>query len=161
MGAMLEHFTELDDQLAVGCYPHAPEHVGFLAEQGIRAVVNLQSDRDLGGLGVVWPIMWQLYVRSGIQSTRVPVIDFDRKDLLRSLEEAVEAIRDHVNAGRKTYVHCSAGLNRSPTSVIAYLVAHRGLSVKAALAWLGERHRCVPYPDVLESWAKRRGLPLS
>jgi hypothetical protein len=26
---------------------------------------------------------------------------------------------------------------------------------------VGERHRCVPYPDVLESWAKRRGLRLS
>jgi hypothetical protein len=52
-------------------------------------------------------------------------------------------------------------LNRSPTSIIAYLAAHRGLSVQAAIDWVGERHRCVPYPDVLESWAKRRGLRLS
>ena len=160
-GCMLEHFSSLDDQLAVGSFPHAPEHVTFLKEHGVSSVVNLQSDRDLGTLGVVWPIMWQFYVREGVRVTRVPVIDFDRKDLLRCLDEAVEAIADNVGAGRKTYVHCSAGMNRSPTSIIAFLMAHRDQTLKDAMAWVGERHRCIPYPDVLESWAQRRGLPLS
>ena len=161
MKPMLEHFSNLDEHLAVGSYPHAPEHVAFLKGEGVTAVVNLQSDRDLGALGVMWPVMWQFYTREGLRVRRVPVIDFDRKDLLKSLDEAVEAITESVAAGRKTYVHCSAGLNRSPTSIIAHLVAHRGLSVKDATAWVSERHRCVPYPDVLESWAKRHGYPNS
>ena len=161
MGAMLEHFSNLDDHLAVGSYPHAPEHVGFLKGEGVSSVVNLQSDRDLGSLGVMWPIMWQFYVREGLQVTRVPVIDFDRKDLLRCLDDAVAAIAKSVGQGRKTYVHCSAGMNRSPTSIIAYLAAHRHMAMADAIAWVSERHRCIPYPDVLESWAKRHGLPLS
>jgi protein-tyrosine phosphatase len=161
MGTMLEHFSNLDSDLAVGSYPHAPEHVGFLKGEGVSSVINLQSDRDLGALGVVWPIMWQFYVREGVQVTRVPVIDFDRKDLLRYLDDAVAAIAASVDAGRKTYVHCSAGMNRSPTSIIAYLAAHREMPMSDAIAWMSERHRCIPYPDVLEGWAKRRGLSLS
>ena len=161
MEAMLEHFTDLDEHLAVGCYPHAPEHVAFLKKHGVAAVLNLQSDRDLGQLGIIWSVMWQFYMREGILVTRVPVIDFDRKDLLRSLDDAVEAIHAQVGAGRKTYVHCNAGMNRSPTSVIAYIAAHRELTIAQAVEWVSDRHRCIPYPDVLESWAKRRGLPLS
>lgn len=158
---MLEHFSNLDSCLAVGSYPHAPEHVAFLKGEGVSGVVNLQSDRDLGMLGVVWPIMWQFYIREGVQIARVPVIDFDRKDLLGHLDEAVAAIAKSVDGGRKTYVHCSAGMNRSPSSIIAYLARHRELPMKDAISWVTERHRCVPYPDVLEAWAKRHGLALS
>ena len=154
----LEHFTDLDDVLAVGSYPHAPEHVQQLLASGVRAIVNLQSDADLKTRGVQWSILWQLYTRSSIAVARVPVIDFDRADLQRHLSEAVEAIQGFVSAGRKTYVHCNAGINRSPSAVIAWRVAHRGESVEAATEWLADQHSCAPYPEVLTAWAKRNGL---
>lgn len=157
---MLDHFTDLDDELAVGCYPNCPEHMDFLHDEcGVRGLVNLQSDADLGRLGLRWPILWQLYTRKGILTTRVPVPDLDRSALSTHLDTAVQAVASHIQAGRKTYVHCNAGINRSPSTIIGYLVAHRAFTVVEATGWLGERHRCVPYPDVLAAWAKRRGLP--
>ena len=149
---MLEHFTDLDGELAVGSHPHAPEHVEFLAAAGVRAVVCLQSDEDLRGRGIRWPIMWQLHMRLGLAVTRVPIRDFDRADLLARLDEAVAAVAGYVQAGRKVFVHCNAGMNRSPSVVIAYLVAHRGWSLAEALEWVTERHSSVPYPDVLQAW---------
>ncbi len=156
---MLQHFSDLDDTLAVGSHPHTPEQIQWLREVGgVRALVTLQSDEDLASRGLSWGVLWQLYMRAGISTTRVPVRDFDRKDLERHLEAAVDAVAQHVAAGRKVYVHCTAGLNRSPSVVIGYLAAHRGMTLDEATAWVSERHSCMPYPDVLAAWARARGL---
>lgn len=153
---MIKHFTSLDEQLAVGSYPHAPEHMMALArDHGVTNVLCLQSDEDLASRGIQWSVLWQFYLRLGIEVTRVPIIDFDKADLLRHLDAAVAALHDALSSGGKAYVHCSAGLNRSPTVVIAYLVRHRELSLDDAVQWVTSRHECVPYPDVLESWLQR------
>ena len=153
---MLTHFTDLDAELAIGSYPHAPEHVAFLVEAGVRSVENLQTDEDLGLRGVEWPFMWQLYTQHRILVSRVPVRDHAPQELTTSLEEAVTAIADHVRRGRKVYVHCTAGLNRSSTSLIAYLMAHRGMGLEEATKWLKDRHHCVPYPEVIQGWLAQR-----
>jgi hypothetical protein len=153
---VIKHYTDLDEQLAVGSHPHAPEHMMALARQhGVTSVLCLQSDEDLSSRGIQWPVLWQFYMRLGIDVTRVPITDFDKKDLLTHLDTAVAALNDAVLGGGKVYVHCSAGLNRSPTVIIAYLVKHRGLGLEEAVAWISEKHRCVPYPDVLEAWIQR------
>ncbi len=160
-GMTLHHFTDLDDHLAVGSYPHAPEHVLMLREHGVRAVVCLQSDEDLARRGLHWPVMWQLYVSQKVRVKRVPIQDFEPRDLERHLDDAVSAIASAVDAGRKTYVHCNAGLNRSPSAVIAYVASARGLSIAAATRWLADRHECAPYPDVLARWAGRHDIAVS
>ena len=157
----LEHFTDLDEKLAVGSYPHTPDHVQFLRDTaGVGAVLNLQSDVDLRTRGIDWTIMWPLYTRMGVLTTRVPILDFTPLDLAKQLDKAVDAVKTFQTKGRKVYVHCNAGLNRSPSVVIAHLVASRSLSVEKATVWLEERHDCVPYPDVLNAWAQRHGYPL-
>ena len=157
----LEHFTDLDDQLAVGSYPHTPDHVHFLRERlGVTAVLNLQSDVDLRMRGVDWTVMWPLYTRLGVQTSRVPILDFTPTDLAKHLDKAVDALATFVSKGRKVYVHCNAGLNRSPSVVIAHLASNRSLDLQSATTWLESRHDCVPYPDVLTAWAKRHGHPL-
>ena len=156
----LHHFTDLDDELAVGSFPHAPEHVLTLQAHGVGAVLCMQSDEDLARRGLHWPVMWRLYVSRKIRVSRVPVQDFEPRDLERHLDAAVEAIAKQVSSGRKTYVHCNAGLNRSPSAVIAFVASARGLSIEAATGWLSERHECAPYPDVLARWAGRHAIPV-
>lgn len=160
MADVLDHFTDLDDELAVGSHPHAPEHVVALATHGVKAVVCLQSDDDLRSRGVQWTYMWQFYLRSGIAVTRVPVIDFDRADLARHLDAAVEAVVTHHREGRKVFVHCNAGVNRSPSVVIGFLMRSRGYSLETATAWVADRHMCMPYGDVMTAWAERHGYAL-
>ena len=146
------HFSRLDDALAVGSYPAGPETVSALADSGIQAVLNLQSDQDLHARGLDWNRMWMSYTSASIRVARVPIMDFDVKDLARKLDEAVEALTTFVEAGRVTYVHCNAGLNRSPTTVIGFLVRQRGMSVEDAARWVQERHECVPYTQIVTRW---------
>ena len=159
---MLEHSTTLDETLMVGSYPQSPEQITYLKQEcGVEAVVSLQSDDDLRTRGLRWEFLWQLYTQLGLVATRVPVIDFDARDLMRQLDEAVAAVAELVDAGHKTYVHCNAGMNRSPTVIIAYLVANRGMSVDDAFSWVTERHSCMPYPDLVRNWARARGFETS
>lgn len=152
-----QHFTDLDEHLAVGSYPSSPETIELLhSDHGIGAVVSLQSDADLKSRGLDWNQLWMVYARAKVKIDRIPVTDFDKADLTRNLSDAVDAVAKHIDAGRKVYVHCNAGLNRSPSTIIGYLIAHRGLSVDDAVAWLSDRHECMPYRDVIERWAKRR-----
>jgi protein-tyrosine phosphatase len=158
---MVDHFTALDDTLSVGSHPHAPEHFSELqAVHGVQAVVSLQSDADLASRGLSWNMVWQLWTRLGVQATRVPITDFDQADLGRRLDDAVAAIAGYVAADRRVFVHCNAGLNRSPSAVIGYVMLHRGMALDAATSWVLERHRAMPYQDVLAKWARGHGLPL-
>ena len=153
---MLKRFTSLDGQLAVGSHPHAPEHMmGLSRDHGVTHVLCLQTDEDLSSRGLQWGVLWQLYLRLGVDVTRVPIVDFDKKDLLAHLDQAVGALHAALEGGGKVYVHCSAGLNRSPTVIIAYLIQHRGMSLDEAMAWVTSRHDCVPYPDVVADWLQR------
>lgn len=151
--------TQLEERLACGSGPAHAEDVDELVRRGVDLVLSLQTDADLSARGLSWNVLWQLYVARRVTSVRVPIVDFDKRDLARRLDEAVGALDRELAAGRSVYVHCSAGLNRSPTTVIAYLMLHRGMPLDAATAWLLERHDAVPYPDVLKRFAKRHKLP--
>jgi atypical dual specificity phosphatase len=153
------HYTRLDEALAVGCWPEA-QHRAWLAAEGHTGLVSLQSDDDLWQRAVDWWDWVAQYRGLGIRALRVPVTDFVPEDLAGHLDQGVAAIAGLIAEGRSVYVHCNAGLNRSTSTVIAYLVAHRGLSVDAAWAYVTERHRSMPYRFVLDAWAQRHGHPL-
>lgn len=154
----ISHYSDLDDRLAVGSSPAAGD-AGLLASRGVTALVSLQSDADLAERGLDWAALAADYAAAGIDATRVPVTDFDRRDLLRNLDRAVRAVDDYAAAGHKVYVHCNAGLNRSPCTVTGHLVSGRGMALEDAVLWIEARHRCVLYYDVLEQWAlARQGL---
>ena len=110
--------------------------MGLSRDHGVTHVLCLQTDEDLSSRGLQWGVLWQLYLRLGVDVTRVPIVDFDKKDLLSHLDQAVAALHAALEGGGKVYVHCSAGLNRSPTVIIAYLIQHRGMSLDEAMAWV-------------------------
>jgi len=152
--------SQLEERLACGSGPAHAEDVEELAALGVNQILSLQTDGDLRAQGLSWDVLWRLYVARRIGTIRVPIVDFDKRDLSRNLDAAVDALRGALASGRSVYVHCTAGLNRSPTTVIAYLMLHRGMSRDAATAWVLDRHDAVPYPDVLARFAKRHKLPL-
>ncbi|MBL8151794.1 MAG: dual specificity protein phosphatase family protein, partial [Blastocatellia bacterium] len=48
------------------------------------------------------------------------------------------------------YVHCTAGLNRSPTVTIAYLYLYRGFSLENAISKMRDSRYCEPYPELID-----------
>jgi protein-tyrosine phosphatase len=128
-------------------------------DQGITGVVSVQTDEDLLNWGFDWPQMERLLRRGGIEaSRRVPIVDFSEGALANGLPEAVAAVAALRRAGHPTYVHCTAGINRSPTVAIGYLVAHEGFPLDQAWHWLHQRRAVMPLRQALERWLAEADL---
>ena len=144
-------------QIIVGSYPDSPESISFLKnELGVTGVLNLQSDKDLYRRGIRWDLLWRAYIGKSMEVVRVPIVDLKPADLEKNLSEAVDALTSLVSRHEKIYVHCNVGINRSPTTVIAYLVS-TGVSLVDAENQVRNSRECVPYVDVVERWMATRG----
>lgn len=49
------------------------------------------------------------------------MVDFDKESLRGTLPRAVHHTANAIKAGKKVYVHCTAGLGRAPATCIAYM----------------------------------------
>jgi len=154
----MSRFHLVEPGLWVGSCPTGTESSRALAAAGVGAVLCLQTDEDLRALGLRWEVIWGAHVAAGLIVERVPIRDFDKRDLSTRVEPALAALEGLAEGGRGVYVHCTAGLNRSPTIVIAALAARHGLSLDEAHARLMAAHPdAVPYVDALTRWWKKRG----
>ena len=132
-------------QIVIGFYPQTTADIDLLKQDfGITAVLNVQSEEDDEYLSIPWSVLASHYGLSGIEVRRVPVIDFDRADLRRNLPECVAALRELLDDGHKVYVHCTAGMGRSPSVVIAYLHWVQDLDLEEAARQVQSRRRCSP-----------------
>ena len=139
------------DRLIVGEYPAAPEDAEWLSRRlGVTAVLNLQTDEDLMGLGVDWEQLEQAYARLGIEVRRVEIRDFDPDDLALHLQRAVRELRDLLEDGRTVYLHCTAGAGRSPSVATAYLYWVEGKGLVESERLVLSRRPCSPDLDAIE-----------
>jgi protein-tyrosine phosphatase len=151
-------FSEILPNLFVGSCPRSPADIDWLKDGlGITAVLNLQTDEDFGYWGIRWERMQAAYRRAGVELRRVPVQDFNPEELRRKLPACVEALDELLRAGHTTYVHCSAGMNRSPSTVVAYLHWIRGMGLDEAMAFVLEKHPCDPYVEAIRGATEDRG----
>jgi len=118
-------FDKILPNLFVGSCPRNVEGIDRLKESGITAVLNVQTDEDFASWGIDWDQLADHYRHLGIEVRRVPVRDFDPDHLRERLPECVRVLDELLQSGHTVYVHCSGGINRSPTVVIAYLMELR------------------------------------
>ena len=145
---------EVADSLWVGPVPNSPEAVKALRDRGVTGLVSVQTDGDLESVGVPWRLMWNFLMSQGIAAHRTPIVDFDEIALARGLTPAVAAVQEMRQGNRITYLHCTAGINRSPTVAIAWLVRHQGMDVEAAWTQVTERRPSAPHRAALDRWLK-------
>ena len=113
---------EVLPRLFVGSYPESSGDIDRMqTDEGISAVLSLQTDEDHDYLQVDWPAMLAHYESADIAVRQVPVRDFDWDDLTRRLPDCVDSLAELMDAGHTVFVHCTAGVGRSPTVVAAYL----------------------------------------
>jgi protein-tyrosine phosphatase len=129
-------------ELWVGADPREGGDFEMLKARGITAILSLQTEDDLRGRGIGWEARGA--VRAGLVFSNVPVTDFDAKDLRLKLAECVKELDRLLKAGHTVYVHCTAGVSRSPTVVVAYLHWCRGWALEEALVHIQDAHICSP-----------------
>src|SRR3972149_260539 len=112
--------SQIFSKLFVGSYPGDIEDIDQLKRDfGITAVLNVQTDEDLAYWGINWGRLECHYHKLGVEIQRAPVRDFDPVDLRRKLPECVKVLDLLLQQGHNVYVHCSMGINRSPSVAIA------------------------------------------
>jgi protein-tyrosine phosphatase len=135
----------------LGTCPESVTDIDWMQRQfGISAVLNLQTKDDFQAWHIDWDALETHYRTAGIALRRISIRDFDWDDLQRQLPLAVEALVELVDCSQVAYVHCTAGVNRSPTVVIAYLhwVQHRPLA--EALDYVMQRRPSNPSIEAIE-----------
>ncbi len=151
-------FDEIEPGLFLGPCPSSPEAVAALAERGVTQLLSLQTDSDLRGMGLSWSLLWGFLMRHGINPARVEIVDFNDASLQRNLHEAVSSLHLLRRMQQPVYVHCSVGIHRSSTVVVAYLMACRGMTREAALELVQTRRPQVqPNANALDGWIAEGG----
>ena len=130
----------------------------LVEEGGVSAILSLQSDECVSSLGIDMAAIKARCVEENVLHARLGMRDFDKDDAMAMLPDAVRTLAALVGSGRKVYVHCTAGINRAPLTVVGYLIFVKGMNADNAIAAVKKpRPVANPYMDSL--WgAKARML---
>ncbi len=149
---MAIHFNRILPNLYVGTVPKTFDDVErLIREVGVTAVINLQTDDDFEWYQVDWPKIQQYYKKQNIEIIRKPVQDFQLEDLRDKLPECASLVDEFARNGYIIYLHCTAGINRSPTVAIGYLYSYLGYDMEAAISVVKTSRICDPYLEALYS----------
>ena len=118
----------IKDELAVGSAPTKKEHLKFLENNGIKSVLSVCSNEEAD--------LSQL-LNSIFYHTSIPLPDHTYKNKLnvKDLLNAVKAV-SNLRKNGPVYVHCYAGIERSPIVCMAWLIRSKGLSPIESLDYL-------------------------
>lgn len=122
---------------------------------GVEAVLDSQCLADQGILAVVCCNRELEFPTSKflpeLEYYRVDVEDMGREPIELFLPEATEFIHQQLLLERPVLVHCKAGVSRSASVVLAYLMEYRGYSLHDAfLLTLHHRPTITPNPGFME-----------
>ena len=153
------NLDQIEPNLLVGSCPQTEEDVERLrSDHGVTAVLNVQTDEDMEIWGVDWDELQRAYERAGITVRHEPVRDYDMEALRQRLPACVGALAELCETRHVVYVHCTAGINRSPTTVIAYLHRCQGRELGESLEHVLRCRACQPFlqPIVSADWSGMR-----
>ena len=63
-------------------------------------------------------------------------------------------MKEELEMENRVYLHCTVGINRSPTVAIALLAGPLGMGYERAVEHVTERRRVVPEHDAIRAWLK-------
>lgn len=138
------NWDEITDRLVVGSCPMRGSDLERIrAEARVSALLSLQHDLCYAHFGIDYGALRRHGMQLGLTLAWHPIRDFDAGDARRRLPGAVRVLDALLRAHERVYVHCTAGMGRSPLAVLGYLVFIKGMLLEEALALLRARRPIV------------------
>lgn len=122
----------LPNKLKVGSFPEVQD-LNLLKQDGIRAILTLCQPTE----AQLDPTFAQNFhcLQYSLPDSRQ-----SNPLLVQDLGMVVDLLHQTLQTQGPTYVHCLAGMERSPTVCVAYLCRYQRLQVWEALNWLKNIH---------------------
>jgi atypical dual specificity phosphatase len=142
-------FSWVIDRLLGGCAkPCHEEHLEFLYNQGIRALVRLEK----GGF------KREEVINFGIEDFPEFIPDF-KAPSQNQIDKIINFIKSHLSNGKPVAVSCGAGKGRTGTILTCYLI-NEGYSFEDAESFIRKKGR-TPYEvpaqkEAIEKYARRQ-----
>ena len=150
------NLSQVVPRLFVGSCPTTTDDIDHLkVENGITAILNLQTDNDFDYCDLDWERIEAHCHELGIEVRRVPVRDFDGMDLRKKLPQCVQVLDNLLKDGHIVYTHCNVGMGRSPTLAIAYLVQKQGWNLDEAIEHVSRCGSCSPNIEAIVQGSDR------
>lgn len=73
----------------------------------------------------------------------VDIMDSPTEDIISIIRKSLAFIETHIRNGKGVLVHCQAGMSRSASVVIAYLMAKYRISYEEAFYTVRDRRACI------------------
>jgi hypothetical protein len=119
-------------ELSVGTAPRAKWHLDRLSCDGIKAILSLCSEQEA-------PPPADLASRFASKRVVLPDHRSNRLPELSELEAALAALAELRRHG-PVYVHCVAGIERSPLVCVGWLMRQHRLTLQRSLDYLMQVH---------------------
>ena len=129
-------FADIEEGFFVGAYPLDEDDVAMLEWLEIDRLLNLVEDEEYrpGERDAVEAAL----ANAGIEEYRLSLTDFGELPA-PALEAAVQEICQWLSEGRRTYVHCRAGWQRSAAVAAGVVAVRHGLEIDDALTYVQAR----------------------
>ena len=121
-------------------------------EAQVSAVLSLQHDECLAHWEIDYTRLHNRAIELGLILIRCPIRDFDTADMRQQLPTAISTLASLQARGHRTYVHCTAGLGRSPLVVLSYLILIQNQDPEEAISMIQSSRS-----DVAPSWEAYHG----
>lgn len=155
------NYSQVTENIFLGAYVKTEEDLTLLRKNKVTAILSIQTDQDLASHRLTPGYLSELCDQYGIQLITYSIEDMNKKDFLEKWTGAVILLRNLLRFGNKVYVHCSAGVYRSPQIVALYLMLVNHISPSEAIDFVKKKH---PYArpsqnlinSALETMTKRQ-----
>jgi len=139
-----DNYNEIIPGLYLGNYDAAMSKT-FITDKDINLVVNCSNDLE-------FPYFYRTIHKSDFKYIRIPLDDshrdVDQLVMSVSLPKICPIIHDNLLKGLNVYVHCYAGMQRSATVIICYLM-YKDFVEKKKLKNLSAYYKFLKYKRII------------
>lgn len=133
-------FSRINSRLCVGGYPRDAGDIRKLKSEGVTGILSIQSERDYSSHGLSPHYLSLLCEESAVRYQTYSIEDMNNQDFIERAQGAVRKLREMLRESGKVYVHCTAGIYRSPQIIALYLAQFQDYSVEQAVDMVKMNH---------------------